>query len=110
MTYRMKIIMTVLFLLSLNQLHAQHLTLAGENYLLLNGERFKNEKIILKQADGDWFSTANDGHGTLEFLTVYDGRRFQFDLEWDGKDPHVINNETRHQGRTGEFLLTLPDK
>ena len=90
---------------------AQSLTLIGENYLLLNGERFKDQKISFTKAGGDWFATNNDSHGTIEFGAAYAGRNLTLDIEWDGKDEvHVITNEVRHQERKGDFIISMNDK
>ena len=93
-------------------LRAQAVNLAGENFLLLNGERFKNQRVSFTKAEGDWFTTANDRHGSLAFFGNWGGRQLRLDLEWDGnKEPHVITNEIRHDGkRTGEFLITMSDQ
>jgi ribosomal protein S24E len=90
----------------------QTINLSGENYLLLNGERFKNQKIVLTKAEGDWFATSKDGHGTMSFFGTYDGRKLRLDIEWDGKNGlHLVTDEIRHDGkRTAEFLMTMEDK
>jgi hypothetical protein len=91
---------------------SQNLTLSGENYLLLNGERFKNQKVLLTKANGDWFATSKDAHGTISFYGNHDGRQLQLDIEWDGKnEQHIITNDIRHDGkRTGDFIITMSDK
>ena len=94
--------------------NAQLLTisLAGENFISLNGERFKNQKLIFTKAEGDWYSTEKDGHGTIEFTAPYQGRNVIINIEWDGSgNPHLVNNEIRHNGkREGEFTITMEDK
>src|SRR2546423_472299 len=87
-------------------------SLVGENYLMLSGERFKSQKIIFDKAEGDWYRTEKDGHGSLEFSAPYDGRDVIIHIEWDGSNnPHLVNNEIRHNGkRTGEFTIGMSDK
>lgn len=108
----MKILFVLLCVILYSSSFGQDLSLNGENYLLLNGERFKNQKVFLTKADGDWFATSKDAHGSIAFYGNYDGRELRLDIEWDGKnEPHVITNDVRHDGkRTGEFLLTMSDK
>lgn len=83
-----------------------------DGYLVLNGERFKNQKIVLTKADGDWFVTDKDAHGAITFDGQYDGRIIHLNIEWDGKDDsHLVTDEIRHDPkRLGEFILTMEDK
>lgn len=91
---------------------AQKLSLTGDNYLLLNGERFNQQKMVFTRASGDWYTTGKDGHGTIEFNTTYEGRPVTMDIEWDGsEEPHLVNDEIRHNGkRQAEFSITMADK
>ena len=89
--------------------NAQTLVLAGDNHLTLDGERFNNKKILFTKAEGDWFTKENDAHGTITFYATYDNRQLLIQLEWDGKEPTPITDETRHKQRVGEFMMTLPD-
>lgn len=90
----------------------RNIALAGENYLILNGGKFRNARIVFAKADGDWFVTGNDAHSTLTLYSTYDNRQMRFDLEWDGKnETAIITNEKRHASpQAYEFLVTLPDK
>jgi hypothetical protein len=91
--------------------HAQPLTLTGENFMVLDGERFKKQKIVFTKADGDWFATNSDSHGTISFDASVAQRKLRLDIEWDGKNAvHAINNEIRHQQRKGEFIISMDDK
>ena len=106
----MKIVF-ICFLVCSVSVHAQPLTLSGENFMVLDGERFKKQKIVLTKADGDWFASDNDGHGTIEFDAMYSNRKLKLYIEWDGKEPvHAINNEIRHEQRKGDFLISMDDK
>jgi hypothetical protein len=89
--------------------HSQLLNLTGENYLLLNGERFKNQKVSFKKAEGEWFVKGSDTHGDVTMITPYEGREIRFNLEWDSAD-ETITNEVRHQMRKGEFYISMQDK
>ena len=101
----------ICFLVCSVSVYAQPLTLSGENFMVLDGERFKKQKIVLTKADGDWFATENDGHGTIEFDAMYSNRKLKLYLEWDGKEPvHAINNDIRHEQRKGDFLISMDDK
>jgi hypothetical protein len=88
------------------------ISLTGENYLMLNGERFKSQKIVFTKAEGDWFATETDGHGAIEFTCLSEGKPIRLNIEWDGrKEPHIVNDEIRHDGhRLGEFTITQEDK
>lgn len=101
---------TALLCLGFFSAAAQKLQLAGDCYLLLNGDRFPNRKVSFSAAEGDWFITPKDAHASLTLYTQYDNRRLGLSLEWDGITPIVINEETRHLERKAEFLLSLPDK
>ena len=100
----------LLFLFSAN---AQTISLVAENYLTINGGRFNNKKIVFAKAEGNWFSTNNDAHGSLTFYATNVNGEIKLDLEWAGKtEPHIITNELRHtdNGHKGDFILTMPDK
>jgi len=91
--------------------HAQTLSLSGDNFITLDGERFKKQKIVFASADGDWFATAGDSHGTIFFAASFVQRKLQLYIEWDGREEtHTITSEIRHQSRKGEFMVTMPDK
>ena len=63
-TITMKKILLYLFILFVGTkaVLGQAVNLNGENYLMLNGERFKNQKILLTKAVVSWFAAPNDGH------------------------------------------------
>jgi hypothetical protein len=88
------------------------ISLAAENYIVLNGGKFTNQKFSFTKAEGDWFAISNDAHATILFSATVDKRLLQFAIEWDGTGvTHAITDEVRHNGlRTGDFLLSLPDK
>lgn len=91
--------------------NSQKLSFSGENYLVLDGERFKNQKIVFENASGDWFATNNDSHGNIDMNAMVSGVKMNLEMEWDGKDQvHIITDEIRHQQRKGEFVITSPDK
>jgi hypothetical protein len=104
------ILLLVVVLLAVNG-RAQ-ISLTQENYIILNGGKFSNQKFSFTKAEGDWFALTNDAHATIMFSTAFDKRLLQFSIEWDGKESiHVITDEIRHNGlRTGDFFLSLPDK
>jgi len=109
---KIRLLCLFILLVGAKAVFSQALNLVGENYLILNGERFKNQKIPLTKAAGSWFASPNDSHGTVTLYGNFEGRQLQLDLEWDGKsEQHTITDEIRHDGkRTGEFLISMKDK
>lgn len=77
----MKALASILFLsLSVNCL-GQDISLAGENFLLMD-----QKKIAFSKIEGYWFSHTKDAHVTL-FMYAKDGAQLQ--LETDGKAPSI---------------------
>jgi hypothetical protein len=107
MKYQLNFLLSLMLLSFVSK--AQPLNLTGENYLLLNGERFKNQKIVFKKAEGEWFVKGSDTHGDLTMVTPFEGRDLRFNLEWDSAD-EMITYDVRHQQRKGEFYIALEDK
>ena len=88
------------------------ITATGENYIEINSLKIKKQRIEFNKITADWFVTANNSHCAITFKGPYDTRELTLAIEWSGKkDEYVITNETSHAGdRSGDFLLSSPDK
>src|SRR5450759_438966 len=87
-------------------------TPVGENYIEINSLKIKKQRIEFNKMTADCFVTANESHCAITFKGPYDTRELTLSIEWSGKkDEYVITNETSHAGdRSGDFLLSAPDK
>src|ERR1035437_7059452 len=87
-------------------------TPVGENYIEISSLKIKKQRIEFNKITADWFVTANDSHCSITFKGPFDTRELTLAIEWSGKkDAYVITNETSHAGdRSGDFLLSAPDK
>ena len=85
---------------------------AGENYIEISSLKIKKQRVEFNKITADWFVTANDSHCSITFKGPFDTRELTLAIEWSGKkDAYVITNETSHAGdRSGDFLLSAPDK
>src|ERR1035437_1095872 len=88
-------------------------TPVGENYIEISSPKIKKQRIDFNRVyTTDWFVTANDSHCVINFEGPYDSRKLTLAIEWSGKkDEYVLTNETSHaDNRSGDFLLSCPDK
>ena len=87
-------------------------TPVGENYIEISSLKIKKQRIEFNKITADWFVTANYSHCAITFKGPFDTRELTLAIEWSGKkDEYVITNETSHAGdRSGDFLLSCPDK
>jgi hypothetical protein len=71
----------------------------GENFILLNGERFHNEKIILNPnksgADNLWFDNGKRKFTDINLIGKYDGHSVNFQLRFPGKTGNYVIEDNR---------------
>ncbi len=90
----------------------------GENFIILTGERFKNEKIVLTPHatgyDNLWFDNGKQKFTDIDLIGKYDDRFVDFQLRFPGKDSSYIieNNRTStgSQKNDDNCLLLMKDK
>ena len=90
----------------------------GENTITLNGERFHNEKIILKPintgADNLWFDNGKQKFTDINLVGKYDDRSVNFQLRFPGQTGvYTIENNrtsTGSQSNDNNCYLLMTDK